>query len=308
VLKNRLSKKYSVILGALLTLGIAGFSALLSIYRPYLEERVIAEAGANNVRMKFTEFSPFFLGLQAENVTLFLPRYFIGLNLESPKFRLNLLSLLSMNLEGVFEANAYQGSVYAQMQRSLFSKNRRSVIKLNGLDLSANPQLSALGIGSGTLNVNAPAGIDLTGDLPQGDVSVELLNLKTLQAVTFPAKLLGLDLFIPPLDIPVLKVNLRLLEANLQINGELTTTQFGKGEIEGSAVLSKMRKLEQLDLRAKLRLSEQGASGLQLAQQFFAGKMEVVTDGQQNQRDWLLTIKGNAPYKIRLEALTDKVS
>lgn len=177
-----------------------------------IEQKIIALALDNGLGLRFSGFRPKLIGIAAEQAWI-LPRgTFFGLELEQTDLSLPFFSLLTLEPQAQIHAKFYQGDLQAIY--SPMSSGAIVSLNLTRAQISEHPQLSALGISSGELSLQADNLELAPGKFPVGKGVLQLMDLSTRHALQIPSQLsAGMQIVLPAFKSISVACN---LESNIE--------------------------------------------------------------------------------------------
>ncbi len=262
----KLWRKSLITLSLLLLVGIVILGLAFWRYgNRYAEQVLIAQARAAGIALAPRELSIFWPGVRINALALHIPRAWIGLEASQVELRLEPSQLFLRTLAARLNAALYSGSLTFTAATPLSTPAANDLglysLELKKIALAEHPQLRALGISEGRLDLMLSQ--FRPGTEPTlGDLLIELHGFSTKSPLHIPAALIGqaLPLSIPPLSNVESSIRCSLaIPQKLQCPRVNLTTPWGAVRAELGALLpasGQRRKLIFLD--ANISLSDQG--------------------------------------------------
>lgn len=183
----------TVILWCACGLGLVAAISLAVIGREggarFIENTLRTEAALRGIRVTTRRFDIFAVGVRATEVEVFVQRLWLSLLFGPSEARLTFFPLrATVALEG------YGGRIESTAHPTLFGGPVTGDISARGLQIARHPQLHALGIASGQLDVTASALTLESGNLSRGTFSLDLTDAALPQPLSIRPGQLGLPL------------------------------------------------------------------------------------------------------------------
>lgn len=208
---------FAIILSVVVGMAAFAFLAMQpSFYRKYVGEKIIAAAKGQriNLTMKDPELS--LTNFKAEGIEVTIPQLLLTLKIEKLLVHQQIIALLRKSPTFDLNAALYGGTLTGTGLYNLVDGNGAFDLSLRGASPSSHPYLAALGITSGTLDLDVTKAELNAGALQHADLSLNLNNLNKA-ASKFPV----------PVQGSVMLINIPEISAlNVQARAKLTGTQF----------------------------------------------------------------------------------
>jgi len=276
-----------------------------SRYTNFIEQKVLSLINQGPIKASSEGLELHWIGASLSKLKLFLPRYFVGLDLEQVRAEVALISLLKFSPRIDLQGNALGGNLDLSFPISISSSGGSFNFHLNALKLSSHPQLEALGLKNGVLSLSSDQFVLSQAGEPQGTIKFGLANFSIPNGFTIPKRFTQMqnDLMVPKIEDLNLSTSIECAPLSIAFNTLDLSSSMGKakGALEFSMGAKKQLQVSLLNL--DLTLTEDGATLFQIAKQFLESSGSAAFSGNPTSKHWTIKLVSSSPLKVDFKAL-----
>ncbi len=285
---------------ALIVILIAAFLALRSApLVSIFEQQLILLASEQGLGLRFSSFRPYFFGARADQLWLVPQRSFVAFEVKQPDFSLSLLSVLKLQPSIEIVGKLYQGDLNALVNPKL--SGIRMDFDLKNLALTEHPQLAALELSSGELNLSAQNFLYSRDNFPSGTFNLTLLDLSKTESTVIPQFLTnGLTLSIPAIKALDLRAMIELADNQVNVS-ELQIKSLEHGSLRGNMKLGiANRRISSVDGEFELELTAESRALFALLRGMYGKTISSPGNSQAPDEilNWNVSVAGKLPPQI----------
>ena len=239
----------------------------------YIRERMMAEARAQGIPVRIERAECGFTGCRVQNVYVLIPKAFASFLIEELVISPDYLKVLSSTLAVRVSGRMYGGSLNGSVNLDPHDGSLHASVVAEGMDAGKVPQLSGIGVSSGTANLSLN-GLMVKGNVMRFEPSTfEILGAAKPQKTTLPPLVTGLPMSIeiPAMASLELKVAAEMKDEGLQIRQAALTSALGQASVNGA--VSFTTQTPAFSLTGKAELNPAGQR--EIASMFGANATEI---------------------------------
>lgn len=287
-------KKILVLLAIIIFVPLAIlWSISAGTYGEFLKGKIVSLAKENHINLalgaselNLTHFSTSTLELQ-------IPQTPLLALLQQVELQYPLLALLRGEFKPDLKAKIYGGEILikAEIDRNIiYPTNKDSKLKasvdLNSLQLQQHPQISALGVEKGKLDLKLKIDKAQTQFQADGDIALNELSFPTQKLLENVGLKIPFKLDLPEYSEINIEGPFRLTDQAIELQSVKFHTNYGEGTVQGNVKLSQSK--ANMNLAINVSLSDQGMRS-------FAAYLPIVSAGKLSEasRKFQLKVTGN---------------